>query len=415
MRKLVILVLAAVILAAMLAGGCAKPAPSPAPTPTPAPAPPKTLDIGVAVVLTGVTAHIGTNIQNAILMAIDDRNEQGGVTIAGQKYVLNPIVRDTKQDIIAAKSIAEELVFDKGVKVISGPFIADAVGVQSVTEPNKVMLFGISVVVPAMIGPNKPYTFFSGRPKRQMLNNPCAYIQKFYPEAKTVISLIPDISDLPTFTDAAETMCQRYGLDWQGYEKMPIDTKDFMPIISRVLPKNPDIIDTSSTGGAMGAMCALLVKQLRQAGFNGIIMIPAVPPPGLIEEVVPKEYLTKVVTNDLNPDGPVVTQAYRDICNGYEKKFGQVPVDIVAWVYNCQSAFYKFLDGQTIMDTTAWMEGFEKYRWQGPFGFESFWIGKPIWGIDRCLLGPAWTSEYKNGKLVTEWAAPLPYDMFVGK
>ena len=166
------------------------------------------------------------------------------------------------------------------------------------------------------------------------------------PEAKTVISIIPDISDLPTFTDAAETMCQRYGLDWQGYERMPIDTKDFMPVISRVLPKKPDIVDTSSTGGSMGAMCALLVKQLRQAGFNGIIMVPAVPPPGLIEEVVPKEYLTKIVTNDLNPDGAVVSQGYRDICQRYEKKFGQVPVDIVGWVYNCQNAFFKFLDGQ---------------------------------------------------------------------
>lgn len=163
----------------------------------------------------------------------------------------------------------------------------------------------------------------------------------------------------------------------------------------------------------MGGMCALLVKQIRQAGFKGIIMIPAVPPPGLIEEVVPKEYLMKIITNDLNPDGSVVTQDYRDIANRYEKKFGEVPVDIVGWVYNVQTAFLKFLDSQSAIDTTAWITGFEKYRWQGPFGFESFWLGKKIWGINRFTVGSPWVSEYKDGKLATDWSAPIPYDLFV--
>ena len=37
-------------------------------------------------------------------------------------------------DVIDGKSIAEELIFDKGVKVIAGPCLADAVGVQYVTR-----------------------------------------------------------------------------------------------------------------------------------------------------------------------------------------------------------------------------------------------------------------------------------------
>jgi len=53
---------------------------------------PKTLDIGIATPLTGPAAHLGANIRNGALFAIDDQNAQGGVTIAGQKYLLNPIV-----------------------------------------------------------------------------------------------------------------------------------------------------------------------------------------------------------------------------------------------------------------------------------------------------------------------------------
>ena len=91
--------------------------------PPPAPAPPKTLDIGILTPLTGPGAYVGTNIQNAILLAIDDQNKQGGVTIAGQKYMLNPIIRDSKLDVVVGKNVAEELVFDKEVKVIAGPFV----------------------------------------------------------------------------------------------------------------------------------------------------------------------------------------------------------------------------------------------------------------------------------------------------
>jgi ABC-type branched-subunit amino acid transport system substrate-binding protein len=148
MRKLVVSIFVAAIVLAMLVSGCAKPAPSPAPTPAPAPAPPKVLDIGIATPLTGTAAHHGTMMQNGILMAIEDQNEEGGITIAGEKYTLNPIIRDNKMDLVVAKSVTEELVFDKGVKVIAGPFIMDSIAAQTVAESNKVILFLINPILP---------------------------------------------------------------------------------------------------------------------------------------------------------------------------------------------------------------------------------------------------------------------------
>ncbi len=136
MRKLAILVLAAIIVAAMLIGGCAKPAPAPAPAPapTPATAQPKTLDICVASPLTGPVAFYGGLLNIVIQQAIDDQNKEGGVTIAGQNYTLNPIIRDTKANVLVGRNIAEEMIFDKGVNIIIGPFLADAIGVQNISE-----------------------------------------------------------------------------------------------------------------------------------------------------------------------------------------------------------------------------------------------------------------------------------------
>jgi branched-chain amino acid transport system substrate-binding protein len=413
MKKLVILILAVVIVAAMLVAGCAKPATAPAPTP--ASAPPKPLKIGVSSPLTGTAAPHGTAIQNGVLMAIEDQNAEGGVTIAGQKYTLEAVIRDNKWDIMTSKSVAEELVYNEGVKVVAGPFVQDAVSTQTVTEPNKVILFALVVVVPSMTGPNKPYTFFTGYPFIQMYDDKCAYLQKFYPEAKKVVSMVIDLPDLAAFMDSIETLAPRYGLDWLGYEKFPINISDFNPVISRVLAKNPDIIDVAQLG-TLGGVGALEIKQIRQAGFKGIILVPGAVPAQTLQEVVPEEYLYKIICGRLDPDTPVGGDVYRGFCERYQKRFNAVPDNALPFLeYNPIKGFFQFLNGQDTMDTTAWMEGFAEYHWQGLFGFENYWIGKPIYGINRLILGPSVVYEYTDGKLEPKWEAPLPYELLKEK
>ena len=412
MKRALLSVVLVVLMVGIAVAGCAKPAPSPAPTTVPEA---KTFDIGIATPLTGAAAHLGTNMQNAALIAIDDQNKQGGVTIAGQKYTLNAFIRDTKGDLLVGKSIAEEMVFDKGVKVMVGPFLCDSIGIQSVTEPNKIIMFGVTPMVPSMSGPNKPYTFFYSGPLPQMFNNGASYIVKYYPDAKTVMSMAPDAGQLPQFLTASQTICKVYGFEWLGIEKFPYETKNFMPFISRVLAKNPDVIDTSFTAGDFGALAALMVKQIREAGYKGLIWMPTPPPPGSIEEVVPLQYQDMIVTNDVNPESPMVSAAYRDLYNRYLQKFNVAPVDIVAQLYNVLKPFFEFLNTQNTMDTTAWMEGFANYSWPGIYGKEARWIGLPMYGIDRMSYRADWASIYKDGKMETVWEAPIPPGIFAGR
>jgi ABC-type branched-subunit amino acid transport system substrate-binding protein len=413
MKKALVSLVMIVLVAGIAITGCAGTAPPAAPT-TPAAQPAKTLDIGLASPLTGPYAFLGTQIHDGTLLAIDDQNKQGGVTIGGENYTLNPIIRDTKQDLVLAKSVSEELVFDKGVKILIGPFIADAIGAQAVTEPNKVIAFIAQVTMPGMSGPGKPYTFFWTPPLEQMYLNPAAYVHEFYPEAKTVVSLAPDIPTLPGFLGAINAVFPQYGLEWKEVQKFPVATKDLTPMISRVLASNPDIVDLCATGG-MAGLGSLSIKQLRQAGFTGPIMAPASPSRIETEEVIPKEYLNKIVLGYHDIDSPLVTEAWRGVFHRYQDKFQKYPEAAIFQVYNPIKAFFEFLDGQPSMDTTAWMEGFGKYHWQSIFGFEGYCVGKKIWGIDRRVFGAAWESAYKDGKLVTDFTAPLPYDLFVEK
>ncbi len=414
MKKIFLSAAGVFLIAGWIFTGCAQPAQTPSGSVTQATTSPKTLDIGIATPLTGPTAFVGGYYRNAALLAMDDQNKEGGVTIAGQRYVLNAIVRDTKQDLVLGKSIAEELIFDKGIKVIIGPFISDAIGAQRVTEPNKVITFLAGEIVKGMCAPDKPYSFFCNSTFEQSYVNPAAYVQKFYPELRNVISMSPDLPSLPSYVAAIEAVLPQYHLNWLGMEKFPLGTKDLTPVISRVMAKNPDIIDICCTGG-MAGIGSLSIKQLREQGFKGPILVPLPPSIGELEEVVPKEYLTKIVINYPDKDSPIVSEAFRTVYNEAKERYQQDPETPLFFFYNPVRAFFKFLDGQDTMDSTAWMEGFARYHWQGIFGFENYWVGKKVWGIDRHVFVYPWVSEYIDGKLVTQFSAPIPYDMFVEK
>jgi branched-chain amino acid transport system substrate-binding protein len=376
---------------------------------------PNKLDVGVATPLTGPAANVGSNFRNAVLMAAENQNAQGGVTIGGQKYTINVIVRDSKFDVTVAKTVAEELVFDKKVKAVFGASPVESASIQQITEPNKVLLFGM-IPMPGLAAPDKPFSFWCSNHPLKTYSTGALYIKKYYPSTKRVATVYADIPDQKLWEATAKDVCSRFGFEWLGMEKYAATTTDFSAVIQRLLAKKPDAIDTAGSGGAMGAILPLLIKQIRQAGYEGVIWIPSTPPPGVMEEAVPKQYLNKIVTNDWEPTNPVVSKAYRDIYNQYVTNFKTKPIDAFGNDYNATKAFFEFLDGQKSMDLAAWVQGFEKYRWNGVYGHEEHWVGKPFFGINRFLIHSLWVSEWQDGKVAnTQVVENFPYEWFVGK
>jgi len=374
----------------------------------------KTLDIGVVIPLTGPAANVGTNQRYGALLAMEDQNARGGVTIGGQKYLLNAIVRDTKFDPAVTKTVTEELVFDKKVRVIFGATPMETSSMQQVTEPNRVILF-MMAPTPIHIGPDKPYSFAVSGDFGKQYTTGALYIRKHYPQAKKVVSVHPDVSDAPFWAETEKKIMPQFGFDWLGLEKFPVSMTDFSTVAAKILEKKPDIVDTAGCGPTVSAIAAVFVKQLRQAGFDGIVWMPMSAPPGSMEEAVPKQYLNKVVTNDFKVSSSVVTKEYKDLHSRCMSKFKVEPIDLMPQAYNAAKGFFEFLDTQKTMDTAAWAHEFEKYRWKGIFGHEEYWVGKPIFGINRFLINSLWVSEWTDGRLNTEKVEKFPYELFVSK
>ena len=319
-------------------------------------------------------AFLGSQISDAVQMAINDQNAKGGVTIGGQNYTLVPLIRDTKADAATGKSIDQEMISD-GVKIIAGPFQADAIAMQPDIEANKVLTFFVNFLTPDMTGPTKPYSFFVSFPDIQEPYKLLSYIQKTYPQAKTIYSIEADIPDAPAFSGATQAAAKMLGYNYLGSDKVPITTTDFTAEITRILSNKPDIIDTGNMGGVMGGMGAQMIKQIGQAGFTGVIMIPAAPPEdshGTGRAC--QQLLASVVTQYINPNGPVVDPKYRDVLNEFNTTYKQQGVGIVSYYYNVMTALFQFLNTQNTMDSAAWMQGFANYKWQGIMGFQSQWV-----------------------------------------
>ena len=163
----------------------------------------------------------------------------------------------------------------------------------------------------------------------------------------------------------------------------------------------------------MGGVQTVMLKQLRAAGFTGPILIPANPPEAVLEATLTPQALDKVVTIHINVDGPVVKPGFRDVCKRYYAKHNEEPTAIIPNFHNVMTALFDFLNTQDTMDTTVWMEGFSQYRWDGLMDTESFWVEQVGDGINRRVFVDNWITHYENGKPVTDFTAPIPWELFV--
>ena len=390
MKKLLMVVLTTLVAASMVLTGCNKPA---------AQTEEKFFEVGVGTILSGPAANLGLNFQRGVQMAIDDVNAKGGVTIAGQKYTLRLIARDTKFDPATAKSVAEEFVYDKKLKVIFGPSQNEMTAMQQITNDSKVFLFGMSPM-DELTNKDFPYNFFVGGIAEEMVLSGMDYAAKNYPSAQRVITFQDDLPDAVLWEVAAKTVCKQYGKTWLGIEKYPFTTQDFAPYAQKLLTYNPDIIDLGGSGGAAAAVVGTMIKQIREAGYKGIFVLPTAPPPGILD-TVPVEYLNKVIINVVDENSTVAAKAYTDLIKRYKAQYNSLPIDFLQSVYNGAYAFFTYINGQKDMDAQRWMNEFQDYKWTAAYGAQSKWIGSAAWGVNRAMRTTYWVSEYKDGKLNT--------------
>ena len=225
------------------------------------------LKIGVNGVMSGEAASWGLVNKYCAETTADIYNAKGGVDIGGKKYKLQIVALDDKNDPKVSVTNAEKLT-SEGIEYIIGPNIdTTALAVKPVMERAKAMNF--------------PYAFakelYKAPANASVLGMVASYqvgpimydYLKTKKGVKSIAFLARNESDAKNQqvegVEAAKKLGLKVVADSDSYEP---GTKDFMPVMTKVIKTKPDAIVLS---GVAPADAPLLNKAARDLGFKGAI------------------------------------------------------------------------------------------------------------------------------------------------
>lgn len=223
------------------------------------------LKIGSPGVLSGPAAQWGLALRDAVEFVAKETVQEGRLVIDGTPCTVSVVVIDSKYTAEGAASAMNALAA-QGIKVIVGAVGSPEVtGMKPVATRNRMVAMVDSFSKNA-IGPQWPNIFHIG-PGPSGWAGPIieAGLERF--DFSTVTIVAPNDQG---GTDIASVNKQIFGekgvtATEEYYQR---GTTNFAPIITRVMNSNPGAIDlASSPAGDAG----IIVKQLRQAGFEGPI------------------------------------------------------------------------------------------------------------------------------------------------
>ena len=221
--------------------------------------------LGVVGVLSGPAAQWGLALRGAVEFVAAEANRDGLIKIGGQTANVSVVAIDSKYTAEGAAAAANSLA-GQGVKVILGPIGSpELTGIKPIAMRNSMLVMGNGYAKDA-IGPQWPLVFHQG-PGPSGWADPIIKIAKDKFGMKSVVVVAPNDQG---GTDIASVDAQAYKANGiaateEYYQR---GTTNFAPIVTRIMNQKPEAVDlASSPPGDAGIM----VKQLRQAGFEGAI------------------------------------------------------------------------------------------------------------------------------------------------
>jgi branched-chain amino acid transport system substrate-binding protein len=226
------------------------------------------LKIGVLGVMSGPAASWGLVNKYCAEATAQMVNEQGGVEIEGEKYTIEIVSIDDKNDPKLAVSGAERLVHQEGIKYIIGPNVdTTATSIQPVVEAAG------AVHIPYAFS-KQLYTPPHGNAILGMIASyqagPIIYEYLMAEKGVQSVSFIArNESDPLNQRDEGVAAAKELGLEVVSSEDTyEPGTTDFFPVMSKVVGLNPDLIVLS---GVAPSDAPILIRAARELGYQGIL------------------------------------------------------------------------------------------------------------------------------------------------
>lgn len=241
-----------------------------------------TIKIGVLGVMSGPAASWGLVNRYCTEVTAKMYNDMGGIEIDGEKYTIEVVSIDDKNDPKLSIAGAERLVYQEGIKYIIGPNVdTTAQAIVPVLEEGGAM--------------NIPYAFdktlYSPPASNSILGmiasyqaGPVIYKRLMQDQGVNSVAFVArnesdPINQRKQGVEAANTLGLNVVASEDTYEP---GTTDFFPVMSRIVQLNPDLIVLS---GVAPSDAPLLIRAARELGYEGLMSTETAQDAKILSEV----------------------------------------------------------------------------------------------------------------------------------
>lgn len=366
----------------------------------------KLLKIGFVGVTSGPAAAWGISNQRSMEARAAWLNETGGVKIGDDTYDVEIVSFDDQKDPKRAIAGMEKMA-QEGIHYVVGPNVDDgAAAVRPVAEKNSIMYFPYAF-------PKELYTAPASNAVLGMVANyqsgPAIY--KYLMEnkgVKKVAFIAANESDPLSQRDGGVAAATALGLevvaDKDTYQN---DTRDFVPVLTPVLRKKPDLLVLS---GVAPGNAPLLIRAARELGYQGLISTETAQDAGVLKEGA-GELANGFISVGGASTPEIRTEAMEEFIDRYTKMFGEYNDESNTKVYALEyiletmkanpASMTSVEEFQKTMDTfeapNIYMKGDAKLKY----------VGMTSFGQKRQVSVPMVVNEYMDGEFKTLFIAEV--------
>ncbi|MGE5511021.1 MAG: ABC transporter substrate-binding protein [Bacteroidota bacterium] len=350
------------------------------------------LKLGMIGVLSGPAAQWGLALRGAVELIAAEANAEGGLQVGSEKCKVSVTAIDAKYTAEGAAAAANQMV-SQGVKFIIGPIGSpEMTGLKPIAARNNLLVMGNGYAKNA-IGPQWPLVFHNGPGPSGWAEPIVAYVKNKF-NMKKVVLIAPNDQGGTDIASVDAVAYRKHGMEAieEYYQR---GTTNFAPIITRVLNEKPDAVDTaSSPPGDAG----VIVKQLRQAGFEGPIGHLGGPGTSEIARVAGGY---DVLKNFYWYEPVYIDDKVRSMATSYKKLLGtDAPENnlFYQWVSAGRMVTKAISKAGTIDDTKKVAEALRSLPVEDEQMGKGLWIGQEFFGINQELSFPFGIGLILDGK-----------------
>ena len=296
----------------------------------------KPIKIAGIFALSGRAAHIGTAQRDAVMIAIDEANEKGGIN--GRK--LEMVMADTESNPTKAVMALKKVLESEDVVAIIGPTLTGtAMAMRGFIEKEKIPAFmhsGGDVILQAPLNKKDPkslprWTFKSPYRAAHAMGKICEYMKK--KGIKKIGFIYSNEGFGKDGLNNVKVQAPKYGIQIVAQEAFEPKDVDMTVQLTRINGKGVDAIIVWTVGPAMG----IIPKNIRQLGIKA----PLFECHGAGDPIFWKVAgdagegammpSTKILVADQLPDSDIQKKKLQAYVKAYRDKFKHDPGTMVAY------------------------------------------------------------------------------------